>query len=100
MKSFVLIHKGQNTINGEEAAMMVADRGFSATAADLGVSVSTLRKFLHQEGYRFTRNTSWQVEQLPGMEPDAEHEDAATSTAEHQGAPRGLGGVEVGGVQS
>ena len=105
MKHFVLIQKGQQPVYPQDAADRVRAEGFAKAAKHFGVGESTLRKYLHDAGYRFSRKTSWQVERLPWMEgldasTDGAVRPAEAGTAEPAGSAGGLGGVETGGVQA
>jgi len=111
MTVFVLLRKDQQVVRSSQAAQLVAQKGFKAAAAELGCGDSTLRKFLKDEGYRFSRHTHWQVEELPGMETDgrtdtddrkpavlAEPAPPIPGAVEHPGEAERPGAVEAAGV--
>lgn len=93
MNHYVLVRKGQEAVTGKMAADQVVAHGFVKAAAEFGVGASTLRKFLHDEGFRFARHTSWQVEPLPGLEdePDVADDGGADVQAPSAGAPEPAG---------
>lgn len=97
MTKNVLLKSGQTPIYASDVADTVGRMGFRAAAAHYGLGESTIRKFLADEGYRFKRSQTWQVEHLPGIgEPDEQptSDAPATGADERAGAGTGLDGVE------
>jgi hypothetical protein len=101
MKEYVLLKRGQKPIQAGTLAYDVGRKGFKATAEAYGLGESTLRKFLNDEGFRFKRSQTWQVEHLPGLENDGDDDaaPAAPGADEREGETGRLPVVEGEGVR-
>ena len=95
MGKTVLVSNDKRVVRSDQAAKAVVGLGFRRAAVDLGVSESTLRKFLAAEGYSFKRQMTWQVETLPGLENSGR--EASEGADQHAGTEVASLGVDHGG---
>ena len=88
--SLVLVRPGQKWLTSDDAAARIAEFGFKAVAAELGVGESTLRLTMKEDGYKFTKKMIWQEPTLEGL-------DVPAGADEHQGDAREQEPVGAGG---